>query len=87
MAFRIGSMKLVLKADVPVIPCGITGTYDVCPRWDEMQGYKLGRGRETVTIRYGKPIFFGRHDCRASRELARPIATQRIEEALLFLTA
>jgi 1-acyl-sn-glycerol-3-phosphate acyltransferase len=80
-------MKLVLKSDVPVIPCGITGTYDVCPRWDDMKWHKVVLGRETVTIRYGKPILFGRHDCRATRELARPVATQRIEEALLFLTA
>jgi 1-acyl-sn-glycerol-3-phosphate acyltransferase len=86
-AFRTGSMRLVLKSDVPVIPCGIAGTYGVCPRWDDMKWHKIGRGRETVTIRYGKPILFGRHDCRASREQARPVATQVIEEALLSLIA
>ena len=85
--FRAGSVKLALKCDVPVIPCGIVGTYDVCPRWDKMKWFKVLLGRESVTIRYGKPLFFGRHDDRASRESALPEATKRIETALVTLMA
>ncbi len=79
---RVGSIRLLLKAGVPVIPCGIVGTYEIFPRWGHMNWWKLGLGREPVTIRYGKPIHFGRHDDRASRERARPDATVRIETAL-----
>jgi len=30
---REGSVRLLLKAGVPVVPCGISGSYDVLPRW------------------------------------------------------
>ena len=79
---RGGSIRLLLKAGVPVIPCGILGTYEIFPRWGHMNWLKLGFGRDPVIIRYGKPINFGRHDDRASRERARPDATVRIETAL-----
>ena len=52
-----------------------------------MKWFKVVLGRELVTIRYGKPLFFGRHDDRASRESARPEAAKRIETALLALMA
>ena len=79
---RSGSIRLLLKAGVPVIPCGIVGTYEIFPRWGHMNWFKLGLGRDPVTIRYGEPIHLGRHDDRASRERARPAATSRIEAAL-----
>ena len=79
---RSGSIRLLLKAGVPVIPCGIVGTYEIFPRWGHMNWFKLGLGRDPVTIRYGEPIHPGRHDDRASRERARPAATSRIEAAL-----
>ena len=79
---RAGSIRLLLKAGVPVIPCGIIGTYEIFPRWGHMNWWQLGLGREPVTIRYGAPIHFGTHDDRVSRERARPEATVRIETAL-----
>ncbi len=79
---RGGTVRFLLKAGVPVIPCGLVGTYEVLPRWGYMNWFKVGVGREPVTIRYAEPIHFGRHDDRASREQARPDATLRIERAL-----
>ena len=79
---RRGTISLLLKAGVPVIPCGLLGTYGILPRWGHMNWFKLGLGREPVTIRYSEPIHLGRHDDRASRERARPDATVRIERAL-----
>jgi len=79
---RRGTIRLLLKAGVPVIPCGLLGTYEILPRWGHMNWFKLGLGREPVTIRYAEPIHLGRHDDRASRERARPDATVRIEKAL-----
>jgi 1-acyl-sn-glycerol-3-phosphate acyltransferase len=81
-SLRRGSIGLLLKAGVPVIPCGIVGTYEVMPRWGHMNWWKVGVGREPVTIRYGDPIRLGKHDDRLSREQARPEATARMENAL-----
>ena len=84
---RSGTIKLLLKAGVPVIPCGMVGTYEVFPRWGRMNWFKVGLGRERVIIRYGEPMHFGKHDDRAARERARPAATIRIEAALQAVMA
>ena len=31
--FRRGTIRLLLKAGVPIIPTGVVGSYDVWPRW------------------------------------------------------
>lgn len=82
---RRGTVRLLLKAGVPVIPCGIVGTYEVWPRWGGMNWFSMGPGRPLVTIRYGEPMHFGKYDDRASREAALPSATKQVEEALLGL--
>ena len=79
---RRGTIRLLLKTGVPVIPCGLVGTYEILPRWGHMTWFGSGLGREPVTIRYAEPIHLGRHDDRTSRERARPDATVRIETAL-----
>ena len=84
---RGGTIRLLLKAGVPVIPCGLVGTYEIMPRWGHMKWLKVGLGREPVIIRYGEPIQFGRYDDRGSRERARPEATARIETALQAVMA
>ncbi len=59
---RLGTVRLVLKAGVPVVPCGVDGAYDVWPRWA-----RLPR-RGTVTVRFGQPLSFPRLDRRRDRE-------------------
>ena len=59
-----------------IVPCGISGSYDVWPRWSKRPR------RCPVKIHFGEPIEFGRHDDRAAREAALPAATVRIESAL-----
>ncbi len=59
---RIGTLRLILKAGVPVIPCAVTGTYDTLPRWSH------GVRRAPIRIVYGTPLRFGRVDDRAERE-------------------
>ena len=78
--FRRGTIRVVLKAGVPVIPCGVSGSYDVWPRWSK----RLRRA--PVRIRFGEAIVFGPHDDRAERERAVPEATKRIREALESLS-
>jgi len=84
---RRGSIGVLLKGGVPVIPRGIVGTYEVAPRWGDMNWWKVGVGRAPVTIRYGAPIHLGRHDDRADRERARGEVTHRIENALRMVLA
>lgn len=73
--FRRGAIRLILKAGVPVVPCGISGSYHVWPRWSR----RLRRG--SVVVRFGAPLEFGRHDGREAREAALGEAERRLRGA------
>ena len=77
---RLGTLRLILRAGVPVVPCGISGAYDVWPRWDR----KIKRG--TVRIRFGEPLRFPELHDRAAREAALPEARDRLMTALSDLS-
>lgn len=77
---RLGTVRLLLKAGVPVIPCGISGAYDVWPRWHR----RIQRG--TVHIRFGEPLRFPRLDDRSVRNAALPEARDRLMDALSALS-
>ena len=73
---RRGTVRLLLKAGAPVVPCGVVGSYDVWPRWSRRPR------RCRVLIRFGEPIDFGRHDTREEREAALDAAIHRLSAAL-----
>ena len=73
---RRGTIRVLLRAGVPIVPVGIAGTYDVWPRWSRRPR------RCRVSLRYGKPIDFGTYPDRALREAAMPDARRRLESAL-----
>lgn len=75
---RLGTIRLILKAGVPVIPCGISGAYDVWPRWSRPR-------RGTVRIRIGPPLRFPRLDNRQQRDAAVPEARERLMTAIAEL--
>ena len=77
---RLGTLRLILKAGVPVIPCGISGAYDVWPRWHR----RIRRG--TVRIRVGEPLRFPQLDDRSARNAALPEARDRLMSALSGLS-
>ncbi|MFO7895160.1 MAG: lysophospholipid acyltransferase family protein [Longimicrobiales bacterium] len=77
---RLGTLRLLLKAGVPVIPVGISGAYDVWPRWHR----RIQRG--TVRIRIGQPLRFPRLDDREARNAALPEARDRLMSALSALS-
>jgi 1-acyl-sn-glycerol-3-phosphate acyltransferase len=73
---RLGALRLILKAGVPVVPCGISGAYDIWPRWDR----RLRRGR--IRIAFGEPLRFPQIDARADRERALPDVAARLMAAI-----
>ena len=79
--FRRGTLRVLLRAGVPVIPVGIDGTYRVWPRW----AARPRRGF-TAHIRIGEPLSFGELRDRQAREEALPRIERILREALLDLS-
>jgi 1-acyl-sn-glycerol-3-phosphate acyltransferase len=79
---RLGTIRLILKAGVPVIPCGVVGLYDFWPRWDRLPRRLPFVRRTPVKVRFGKPLNFGLHDDRASREAHLDETLETITHAL-----
>ncbi len=73
---RRGTLRLLLKSGVPIVPVAIAGSYDVLPRWDH------GLRRAPVRIVFGEPIRFPRLDGRAQREAVLPDAAERVMGAI-----
>ncbi len=73
---RLGTVRLILKSGVAVIPVGISGSYDVWPRWDH------GLRRAPVRIAFGPPLHFPRLDRRRERDAALSEAAERIMTAI-----
>lgn len=69
---RPGTVRLALKAGVPILPCAVDGAYDVWPRWDR----RIRRGR--VRVAFGAPFMLPQIDDRTRREAAVPEASARI---------
>jgi 1-acyl-sn-glycerol-3-phosphate acyltransferase len=72
---RPGTARLALRAGVPVIPCAVSGTYDIWPRWARSPV------RGTATIRFLEPIRFPQLHGKANRT-ATPAAAARIMDAI-----
>jgi 1-acyl-sn-glycerol-3-phosphate acyltransferase len=79
--FRQGTIRLLLKAGVPVVPCGISGSYDVWPRWSR----KIKRRR--AVLRFGEPIRWPAMHDRRERDASLPGATETLKRALIQLGA
>jgi len=76
---RRGALRLMLKAGVPVIPVGISGAYDVWPRWDRRPR------RGSVRIAFGEPIHLPALDHRAERDRALAAFQERLMDELARL--
>ena len=74
--FRRGTIRLLLKSGVPVVPCGLAGTYDVLPRWSK----SVRRSR--VRVEFGTPIRWPAMDDREERNAALPEAAELLKRTL-----
>jgi 1-acyl-sn-glycerol-3-phosphate acyltransferase len=59
---RLGTIRLILKAGVPVIPCRIDGAYEAWPRWSKRPR------RRRIHLDFRKPLVFPKLDRKAERE-------------------
>jgi 1-acyl-sn-glycerol-3-phosphate acyltransferase len=73
---RLGTIRLLLKAGVPVIPCRIEGSYEVWPRWHR----KVRPG--IVRVSFGKPLPVPLASTRAERERLLPETLRIVHDAL-----
>lgn len=71
-----GTVRLALKAGVPVVPCAITGTYEVMPRWQK----RIRPGR--IGFHFLPPLPLPTLNGRVRREPFVPEATRMIVAAL-----
>jgi 1-acyl-sn-glycerol-3-phosphate acyltransferase len=78
--FRRGTIRVLLKAGVPVIPCGVSGSYDVWPRWS-----KTIR-RRTVRVEFGSPLRWPAMNRRQERDAMLPEAAEALRVALEALS-
>lgn len=76
---RTGTVRLALRAGVPIVPCAVAGAYDVWPRWDR----RVGRG--DVRVSFGQPFSLPHLHDRAARNAAVPEAGATIMTALSHL--
>jgi 1-acyl-sn-glycerol-3-phosphate acyltransferase len=73
---RLGTVRLALKAGVPIVPVRIDGSYDAWPRWDR----KIQRSR--VRIEFREPLHLPQLDGRVAREPHVAEAADRLMAAL-----
>jgi len=78
--FRRGTVRLLLKAGVPVVPCGVVGSYDVWPRWSRTVR------RRRVRLEFGEAIRWPAMDDRAQREAQLPDAMETLRTRLTELS-
>jgi 1-acyl-sn-glycerol-3-phosphate acyltransferase len=75
---RLGTVRLALKAGVPIVPCRISGAYDAWPRWDR----KVRRHR--IRIEFRNPFRLPQVDRRVNRE---PMVADAAEQIMAHLRA
>lgn len=73
---RPGTVRLALKAGVPIVPCAVAGAYDVWPRWDARPR------RGAIHVRFGEPFLLPKLDHRVDREPVLPEMAERIMSAI-----
>ena len=73
---RLGTVRLALKAGVPIVPVRIDGAYDAWPRWDR----KIKRSR--IRIEFRAAVRLPQLDRRAEREHHLASAAARLMAAI-----
>ena len=76
LPFKQGTLRLMLAVGKPVIPVGISGIYELMPRWT----HSIKRG--PITINVGKPMRFASISIVDQTEEDVNIANKHLKEAI-----
>jgi 1-acyl-sn-glycerol-3-phosphate acyltransferase len=76
---KTGIARMALTADVPVVPVGLTGTFDLLPRNRSLPD--MGK-RKSVCIRIGQPLSFA--SLGARNEDASPGIYRRVADQVML---
>jgi 1-acyl-sn-glycerol-3-phosphate acyltransferase len=79
--FRRGALRVLLRSGVPIVPVGVSGMFNLWPRWRSKPRVQL-RPRLHVRIRYGPPLEPGAHTDRDAREAALPAFSTQLRAEL-----
>jgi len=77
---KVGVAAMALKAQVPVIPCAMVGTFEIQPPGQVMPRIKR------VTIRFGEPLDFSRYEGMDNEKAILRAVTDEIMYAILGLS-
>lgn len=73
---RRGTLRLILRAGVPVVTARIDGAYDVWPRWASLPA------RGAVHVRFDEPLLYPAIEERSRREHAMPALEEELVRRL-----
>ncbi|MCX4450454.1 lysophospholipid acyltransferase family protein [Streptomyces sp. NPDC087866] len=77
---KVGVAVMAIRAQVPVVPCAMVGTFEIQP-----PGRRLPRIKP-VTIRFGEPLDFSRYEGLENEKAAIRAVTDEIMYAILRLS-
>nr|WP_234335957.1 lysophospholipid acyltransferase family protein [Streptomyces sp. NRRL S-920] len=77
---KVGVAAMALKAEVPVIPCAMIGTFEAQPPGQKMPNFRR------VTIRFGEPLDFSRYVGMDNEKAVLRAVTDEIMYAILGLS-
>ncbi|MGW0562533.1 lysophospholipid acyltransferase family protein [Streptomyces sp. NPDC003016] len=77
---KVGVAAMALKAQVPVVPCAMVGTFEIQPPGQAVPRIKR------VTIRFGEPLDFSRYAGMEDEKAALRAVTDEIMYAILGLS-
>lgn len=77
---KVGVAVMAVRAQVPVVPCAMVGTFEIQP-----PGRRLPRIKP-VTIRFGEPLDFSRYEGLENEKAAIRAVTDEIMYAILRLS-
>ncbi|QEU96491.1 lysophospholipid acyltransferase family protein [Streptomyces kanamyceticus] len=77
---KVGVAAMALKAQVPVIPCAMIGTFEAQPPGQKVPNF------QKVTIRFGEPLDFSRYSGMDNEKAVLRAVTDEIMYAILGLS-
>lgn len=77
---KVGVAVMAIRAQVPVVPCAMVGTFEIQPPGQKIPSIKR------VTIRFGEPLDFSRYAGLENQKAAVRAVTDEIMYAILGLS-